>query len=284
MQKIAILTDTTSDIDQSIIKEYNIVEVPLQIIYNSENAYKDKFEKTLEDIIKDIDDYTIKTSLPLANDLISSIDELISKGYTHIIASCMSSGISGTFNLFEQILNTYNDKITSYVIDSKSCSMGMGFLLTKACQMIKNGNNFEDIVKNLELYKTKQDLFFTVDNLDYLYKGGRITRSTKFVGNLLNIKPIITCDKDTGKLDVVENVRGTKKVNVEIANKIKKFAENKQIDKIYIMHSNVEEKANELEQVILETLGDVAIYKRPISSLFVIHTGPSIYGAVVTLK
>lgn len=64
MQKIAILTDTTSDVDPSIIKEYNIVEVPLQIIYNSEVTYKDKYEKNIDDVINDINSNTISSSLP----------------------------------------------------------------------------------------------------------------------------------------------------------------------------------------------------------------------------
>ncbi len=284
MQKIAILSDTTSDINQSLLDEYNIIEVPLQLIYNEEDTYKDKFEKTLEDVINDIDNNSIKTSLPAASDLIKTIESLIEKGYTHVIASCLSSGISGTYNLFEKTLNSYSDKITSHVIDCRSCSMGMGFLLLKAAQMIKDGAEFDNIVKTLEIYKEKEDFFFTVDTLDYLYKGGRITRSTKIVGNLLNIKPIITCNKQNGNLEVIETVRGQKKVNSEISRRIKCFAENQEIDKIYIMHSNMYEKADELEEILRENLGEVEIYKDKISSLFTIHTGPTIYGAVVTLK
>ena len=134
MQKIAILTDTTSDVDPSIIKEYNIVEVPLQIIYNSEVTYKDKYEKNIDDVINDINSNTISSSLPLTSDLIEKIEYIISEGYTHIIATCMSCGISGTYNLFRQILNLYSDKITYHLIDCRSCSMGMGFLITN-CQI-----------------------------------------------------------------------------------------------------------------------------------------------------
>ena len=187
MQRIAILTDTTSDVDPSIIKEYNIVEVPLQIIYNSEVTYKDKYEKNIDDVINDINSNTISSSLPLASDLIDKIEKIISEGYTHIIATCMSCGISGTYNLFQQILSLYSDKITYHLIDCRSCSMGMGFLIEKAVKMKENGISFEEIVK-------------------------------------------------------------------------------------------------ELEKVIQDYYPNVKIYKRPISSLFVIHTGPHIYGAVVTLK
>ena len=284
MQRIAILTDTTSDVEPSIIKEYNIVEVPLQIIYNSEVTYKDKYEKYIVDVIQDINSNTISSSLPLASDLIEKIEYIISKGYTHIIATCMSCGISGTHNLFEQILSTYSNKITYHMIDSRSCSMGMGFLLEKAVKMIEKKKSFEEIVKELEIYKKKEDLFFTVDKLDYLYTSGRINRSSKVVGNLLNIKPIITCKKDSGNLEVIGAVRGRKKVNQQILDYIIDFAGDNEIDNIYIMHSNIQENADELEKVIQDYYPNVKIYKRPISSLFVIHTGPHIYGAVVTLK
>lgn len=284
MQKIAILTDTTSDVDSSIIKEYNIVEVPLQIIYNSEVTYKDKYEKNIDDVINDINSNTISSSLPLTSDLIDKIEYIISEGYTHIIATCMSCCISGTHNLFQQVLSTYSDKITYHLIDSKSCSMGMGFLLEKAAKMIDSGKSFEEIVKELEKYKNKEDLFFTVDKLDYLYTSGRINRSSKVVGNLLNIKPIITCKKDSGNLEVISAVRGRKKVSQQILDYIIDFVGDNEIDNIYIMHSNISENADELEKVIKEHYPNVKIYKRPISSLFVVHTGPHIYGAVVTLK
>ncbi len=284
MQKIAILTDTTSDVDPSIIKEYNIVEVPLQIIYNSEVTYKDKYEKNIYDVIQDINSNTISSSLPLASDLIDKIEYIISNGYTHVIATCMSCGISGTYNLFKQVLSSYSDKLTYHLIDCKSCSMGMGFLIEKAVNMIENHISFEDIVKELEIYKNKEDFFFTVDKLDYLYTSGRIKRSSKVVGNLLSIKPIITCIKNTGNLEVINTVRGRKKVNQQILQYIIDFAANDEIDKIYIMHSNLQENADELENVIKEYYPSVEIYKRPISSLFVVHTGPHIYGAVVTLK
>lgn len=284
MQRIAILTDTTSDVDPSIIKEYNIVEVPLQIIYNSEVTYKDKYEKNIDDVINDINSNTISSSLPLASDLIDKIEKIISEGYTHIIATCMSCGISGTYNLFQQILSLYSDKITYHLIDCRSCSMGMGFLIEKAVTMNESGKSFEEIVEELEKLKTKEDFFFTVDKLDYLYTSGRIKRSSKVVGNLLNIKPIITCIKKTGNLEVIDAVRGRKKVNQQILNYIIDFAANNQIDNIYIMHSNLQENADELKKVIQDYYPNVKIYKRPISSLFVIHTGPHIYGAVVTLK
>ena len=284
MQKIAILTDTTSDVDPSIIEEYNIVEVPLQIIYNSEVTYKDKYEKNIDDVINDINSNTISSSLPLASDLIDKIEQIISEGYTHIIATCMSCGISGTYNLFQQILSLYSDKITYHLIDCRSCSMGMGFLIEKAVRMNESKKSFEEIVEDLEKLKTKEDFFFTVDKLDYLYTSGRIKRSSKVVGNLLNIKPIITCIKKTGNLEVIDAVRGRKKVNHQILNYIIDFAANDQIDNIYIMHSNLQENADELEKVIQDYYPNVKIYKRPISSLFIIHTGPHIYGAVVTLK
>ena len=82
----------------------------------------------------------------------------------------------------------------------------------------------------------------------------------------------------------IDAVRGRKKVNQQILNYIIDFAANDQIDNIYIMHSNLQENADELENVIKEYYPSVEIYKRPISSLFVVHTGPHIYGAVVTLK
>lgn len=284
MQKIAILTDTTSDVDPSIIEEYNIVEVPLQIIYNSEVTYKDKYEKNIDDVINDINSNTISSSLPLASDLIDKIEQIISEGYTHIIATCMSCGISGTYNLFQQILSLYYDKITYHLIDCRSCSMGMGFLIEKAVRMNESKKSFEEIIEDLEKLKTKEDFFFTVDKLDYLYTSGRIKRSSKVVGNLLNIKPIITCIKKTGNLEVIDAVRGRKKVNQQILNYIIDFTANDQIDNIYIMHSKLQENADELEKVIQDYYPNVKIYKRPISSLFVIHTGPHIYGAVVTLK
>lgn len=208
MEKIIIVTDSTADLQENFIKGNNIVVLPLTVTYQGK-IYKDGVDLTTEQLLRFLDegDELPKTSQVNPKEFYDVYKELLDKDYS-IISIHLSSQLSGTYqsaNIAKDMLNT--DKI--HIIDSKSVSFGTGLLVIKALDMIKKGIPLEEIVNTLNHLSNKIKVAFTVDNLDYLRKGGRLSGTQAIMGKLLNIKPIIHMDE--GKLFVYDKVRGLKK-------------------------------------------------------------------------
>ena len=106
----------------------------------------------------------------------------------------ISSGLSGTINSFRLASAEFEDKITSFIFDTKIISMAVGLSVIEVGEMIKCGYSFDYICKTIPKLREKTSMYFTVDTLEYLIKGGRIGKIAGGIGQLLNLKPIITMD------------------------------------------------------------------------------------------
>src|SRR5690554_6720683 len=124
-----------------------------------------------------------------------------------------SSGLSGTY---QAAIMAQSDVLEEYpefdvtIIDTKAASFGCGLIVYYANRMIQAGKSKEEVVQAIHFFSEHMEHVFTVDNLEYLYRGGRVSRTAAFVGGLLNIKPIL--DVEDGKLIPIEKIRGRKKV------------------------------------------------------------------------
>lgn len=207
MQKIAIITDSASDIPLEIVKEKNINLLPLRIIY-SHGDYQDKLDITPEEIYLNLDKEIPKTSLPSAQTMEDILSKLESEGYTHVIAICLSGGLSGTCNSLRLMLEDH-PKLTSYVYDTKILAYPEGEVVLEAVKLVEAGKSFEEIVEALPKIRERITGFYTINTLEYLQKGGRIGKVAGTIGELLNLKPIITTD-DTGVYYTICKARGRK--------------------------------------------------------------------------
>ncbi|MGO1818677.1 MAG: DegV family protein, partial [Senegalia sp. (in: firmicutes)] len=194
MKKIALITDSTCDLPKEIIDEYNIKIMPLKVIY-SDGEYKDKVDIQPEDIYKRFSEEVPKTSLPSLGDCIDLFEKLKSEGYTHLIVTTISSGLSGTINMMKNAKNTVED-LEIEIIDSKSLSMGLGYPVLEGAKELKRTNDYVKTIERIKEVITKTDTFYVVETLEYLKKGGRIGRVEGTIGELLKIKPIISINKE----------------------------------------------------------------------------------------
>ena len=135
MEKIAIITDSCSDIKKEYRELYDIHVLPIQIQYDGK-SYRDGIDITSNDIYAIQDEKVIKTSSPVGEDLFNLLDQLKDKGYTHVIGLFLSSGISGTGNQMRLFCQTY-EKLKCHIVDSQSASVGLGVIaisLAKYCR------------------------------------------------------------------------------------------------------------------------------------------------------
>lgn len=272
MEKIKLITDSTSDLTQELIEKYDIDVLPLNV-HIGEKTYKDGESITLEEMydgIKNGGPFPT-TSQVNPQDFHDVYQKYLSEGYK-IISTHISTELSGTMQsaiIAKDMLET--EDIT--IIDSRGLS-GMIFLaLIEAGEMIKQGKSFDEVVAGIQENSQKVTTLVSFDTLENLVKGGRVPKSTGAIGGLLGIKPLITL-KD-GKLEMVDKVRGRKKAlksMIEHINTLKI----KEGSKLLMINSINDEMRSALGEHI-KSLG-MEYYDVKVGCVLGVHAGPGLVG------
>lgn len=209
MSKIRIVTDSTADLTPELVERYGIVVVPLTVFSNGK-AYKDKIDITNEEFyaLLQSSKELPTTSQPSPAAFADVYRQLAAEGAEHIISIHISTALSGTYQSSVLAAGLVAQEVTVHNIDSKIATMGLGLFVIAAARMVEAGESVEDILQTLDEIANKQRLYFLLDSLDNLHKGGRIGKASHLIGSLLNIKPVL-CFTD-GVINVQDKVRGNK--------------------------------------------------------------------------
>ena len=275
MGKIAILTDSGSEITPKIAEEYGIELMPLQINY-SDVSYND-YTVDPKYIYENIDREVPKTSIPSLGDIVEKLNEIKNKGFDKIICISISSKLSGMYNAFMLAKDQVED-VQVEVFDSKNISIGTGFFAIFARKLIDEGFSLESIIETMKSKIKDSVPVITLDTLKYLSLGGRIGKITGIVGNLLNLKLIISCNED-GEYYTVEKNRGTMK-NINHAIDIVKKELNGIKDYYLVLLNGDNKNAMEIAKDSMKDLieGAKFYYEGQIVPTLSIHTGPGLFG------
>ncbi len=272
--ELKIISDSAADLPREIIDEYDIEVLPLLVTLD-DRVYHDGVTikpKQLFDGMRNGKVY--KTSQASMMDFVNLFTKYMEKG-VNLIYIGFSSGLSGTVQAAQMAKNQVlegNHAITIDVLDTKCASLGFGLVVYQAAKMAREGKSRKEILEAVHFYSEHMEHIFTVDDLEYLYRGGRVSRTTAFVGSLLNIKPILNVED--GKLVPIEKMRGRRKVlqrMVEIMEE-RGVALNKQI--IAISHGDDLETALELKEIIMEEFGTKEFLINTIGGAIGAHAGP----------
>lgn len=279
MEKIALITDTTCDLPEDILKEFDIKVLSFRIIYK-DREYKDKIDITPQQVYDNLAFEVPTSSMPSTGDMEELFTRLENEGYTHVIAVVLSSGLSGIYNGIKVVSESHL-ALKTYICDSQSISLGEGALVHECGKLIKSGKSFDEIVKSIPFIKKRIHLFFVVGTLEYLKRGGRIGKVSGTIAELLNIKPIISIDYDDGKYITYAKVRGRKQsLNrlVEIANEIT----SKKKCTGFILHGDSEVDARKVFDIIkkIPNISEL-IFSGCISPVSGVHSGPGLIGLVL---
>ncbi|BAQ12301.1 hypothetical protein N486_01155 [Clostridium botulinum B2 128] len=208
MEKIKIITDSTADLPKDIIEKYDIEVIPLFVSFG-DKVYKDGVDIKLEQLFTKIEKENVfpQTSQVNPQRFYEYYKKYIDKGYS-IISIHISSKMSGTYQsacLAKDMLDSDN----IIVIDSNNVTSGLGLLVIKACKLKDEGLSIEEIVKGVKETIPHIKSVLAFETLDYLVKGGRLSKTAGFIGNVLGIKPILAVEN--GEMVVKDKVRGSKK-------------------------------------------------------------------------
>lgn len=277
MQKIALITDSGSDLSLEELKEYNINLLPLRISYST-GEYQDKIDIKASDVYANLDKEVPKTSLPSPETTEKILNKLEKEGYTHVIGICISGGLSGTANSLRLSLEDHPN-LTSYVYDTKILAYPEGEVAIEVSKLIKAGKTFEEIIENLPKIREKIAGYFTINTLEYLKKGGRIGRVAGTLGEMLNLKPLITTDEN-GVYYTIAKARGRKQALSKLTEILKSHLSKNRCDVTVLQGGCEAEALKYMESLIgLENINTLKISE--ISPALGVHGGPGLMGFCV---
>lgn len=274
---VKILSDSACDLPREIIDEYNIDILPI-IVIKDDTEYLDGVTIDPKDLYDNMRAGQVYKTAQIPPKMFEEKFEEYAKNGEDVIYIAFSSGLSSTYQTSVLTRDSLKDKYPNMnidIVDSKSASVGFGLLVHKAAQMAKEGKSKEEILKMLDFYIRHIEHIFTVDNIEYLFRGGRVTRTQAFVGGLLNIKPILDIPED-GTLQPREKVRGRKKVltrMIEIMEERAGYADLKN-QVIGINHGDDIEGAMKLKGMIEEKFGCTNFIINVIGCAIGAHSGP----------
>ncbi|MGO5358854.1 DegV family protein [Anaerofustis sp. LCP19S3_F7] len=279
-EKIAIITDSGTDVPPKYIEKYNMYVIPLIVNYNNQ-SYRDGVDININTICETLKEEVPTTSLPSIDDIMETFERVLTDGYKKVIVVTISSGLSGTHNAMRIASESFEDKLDIMLVDTKNIDIGAGFTAIRAGELIEQGYSFEEIKEKLDDVINNTKVYFCVKTLEYLRKGGRIGLVASVVGTALDLKPVISCNSD-GIYYVVSKARGRKKSLKKAINEAKKYA--KQFEEYNIAVVNVwsKEEAKEIEDNIKNDFPNVkSVFVGAISPALAVHTGPGLIGVGV---
>ncbi len=284
--KTAVLTDSTCDLPRETIEEKDYLHtIPLNINF-AEEKFVDREDITPKEFFARIEETgeLPSTSQPSVGDFLKIYDEL-AKDYDQVISLHLSGELSGTLNS-SKTAAAEMEEVDIKIFDSKSASLGLGFQVLLTCRLLENGFSWPEIEKNLKVMRTNTRVCFTVDDLTYLEKGGRIGKASSLIGSILNFKPLLELSGDSGEVTPRGKVRGNSRLRKKLIKEIEEVFRKEEKVWLAILYGSRQREALLLKEMIEKKAGekeiDLRLWQREISPVLGCHTGPSVYGLTLT--
>jgi DegV family protein with EDD domain len=274
---LAIVTDSTCDLTPRELAALDVHRVPLYVAFQGK-THKDWVEIAPKDIIAGVQAGADlpSTSQPSPEDFASAYRAAQEQGATEILVVTISSELSGTFQSANLAAKEAGVPVT--IVDSRGASAGVGWLVRKASELRAAGTPVADIAAQLNRLKADQIVLFSVGTLEFLQKGGRVSRVSALLGGMLNIRPILTLDD--GKIVPAAKARGTKKAIAEIVDRVRAHASAHPGTLVLdFLHIQDESAAQTLRQAIKDAgieFQDGQVYE--IGAVIAAHVGPGTFG------
>ena len=270
-----IITDTCCDFPADMYKELDLEVVHLSVLYKGENhtEYTEAWLKDMFDGLRAGE--KASTSAVNPQGWAAVIEPVLEAGQDALVLT-FSSGLSTTYQsavIAAQELKEKYPERTINVVDTLCASLGQGLLVWYACQKRDAGMTLEELTAWVEENKLHLCHWFTVDDLFYLKRGGRVSAATAIVGSMLQIKPVLHVD-DEGHLINVSKVRGRKASIEALAAKMGQLGNPGENETVFICHGDCHEDAAYLEQLVKEKYGVKKVFAYYVGAVIGSHSGP----------
>ncbi|MFD1429819.1 DegV family protein [Lacticaseibacillus mingshuiensis] len=271
-----LLTDSACDLSYDTLQAADVGFVPFHFEVDGQELNDDLGQSyDLEDFFAKIKSGVMPTTAQVNVGEYEAFFEPYLKAGTPVLYLGFSSGLSGSLSSALQardlLLEKYPDA-TLRIVDTLAASAGEGRLVLDAIAQKQAGKSLDEVADYIEAEKNRLQSWFTVDNLDYLYHGGRVSRTAATLGTLLNIKPILDVDPE-GKLRMVSKVRARKRALLTLGDKILAALPADPSQQILIATSGDWAAADEVKAHILSQAPDANVLTGPIGLTIASHTG-----------
>jgi DegV family protein with EDD domain len=277
MPEIALVTDSTAYIPPEIVDRYSLTVVP-QVLIWGENTYQDGVDIQPDEFYSRLQNSKIMptTSQVSIASMKTTFEDLTGKGY-HVIGIFISSKFSGTIQSAIQaidMMGSAGKNVT--ILDSLSTSMALGFQVLAAARVLEDGANLEDVIATAEKARDHTGVFFAVDTLEFLHRGGRIGGAKRFFGTALNVKPVLTLND--GHIEAVEQIRTKKKAIARVMELVEEQVKGRSPIHLASLHANAEAEAKELLEMASKRVDVSESIFTTVSPVVGTHAGPGTVG------
>lgn len=272
-----IITDSASDVSEELKKEYNLYVMPTPVTiegvdyFDEETIFPDQFYQ-IQAEGKDIKTYHISQYM-----FEEHFKPFAQRG-DEVLYICFSTGIAGTFqaaNLaYEEVKEEYPD-FEMTIIDSKCASVGYGLVVEHLLRMQRNGAPKELLIEAAHFFCEHMEHAVTVQELDYLFKGGRLSKTSFLAGTVLDIKPIIVVDEN-GSLKAVEKMRGWKKAQKRILDMVGEKGKDLENQVVGMCYGTDKESYDAVKAQLIEKYHVKGVMDGRVGCAIGAHTGPTI--------
>ena len=277
MSKIAVVTDSTTYLPPELVQQYNITIAP-QVLIWGDQTYRDGVDITSEQFFTRLK--TTKVMPTTSQVAVLSFQEifqdLVNKDF-EVLALLVSSKLSGTNQSAAQakeLMGPAGEKV--HIVDSQSVAMALGFQALAVARALQGGASLKEAIALAEKSHTYTGVFFAVDTLEFLHRGGRIGGAQRFIGSVLNMKPILAIQD--GRVEGVERIRTKSKAHERVLELVVEKTKGKSPIRIATLHANAAEDAKALLARAQQQLSPIESIFTEVSPTVGTHAGPGTVG------
>jgi DegV family protein with EDD domain len=277
MSKVAIVTDSTAYIPDDLLKKYAITVTP-QIVIWGEESFRDGVDITPDQFYKRLENAKVMptTSQVSIMDMKTAFETLVEQGY-EVLGIFLSAKLSGTMQSAEQALKMLPNLVEKIsIVDSTSTAMAMGFHVLTAARAAQAGESLLECRQLAEEAQKHTGVFFTVDTLEFLHRGGRIGGAQAFMGTMLNIKPVL--ELRDGRIEPIERVRTKSKATERMLELVIAQIAGRTPVRLATLHANAEVEAKALLHLAAAQLNPIEQIFAAVSPAIGTHAGPGTVG------
>ncbi|MGB8212206.1 MAG: DegV family protein [Anaerolineales bacterium] len=270
---VALITDSTCDIPQAMVEQYGITVIPLCVVWGNE-LLRDRVDLAPEDFYRRLEKDPVwpTSTLPTPAEFEKVYRDAIANGAKEIVMLTVSSAMSGTFRLAEQVGRQMD--VPVHVVDSKGPTFSLGWQVLAAARARELGGGAARMIESAAKVREKLVQIVCLDTLEYLHRGGRIGGATRFIGSLLDIKPLVQINHATGLVESCGQAR-TRKKSIETL--LSRFFEQLAPEKpkrVAVLHGNALPEAQALAERIKKEYNPLELLVNITGPVLGIHTGP----------
>ena len=276
MNEYIIFTDSACDVPATVLNEWNIPFTCLTFRFNGEDKEYGNNDMEIGEFYNRMREGGVAKTAAANTEAFGNAFEKILKDGHDILYIGFSTGLSTTYNsariAAEELKDKYPDR-KIITIDSLSASLGFGMLVYLAKKKKENGASIDECAEYIKSLVPKMCHWFTVDDLVYLMRGGRVSKTTAFVGNMLGIKPVLHMDNE-GHLINVTKVRGRRSSLMALADKYGELRDESADNTIFISHGDCKKDADTLAEMIKTKYGSDVEFISEVGTVIGAHSGP----------